>query len=114
MESGKSQSTNLPNPIAGEVIDDEVHIERVAQLFRTLGDPSRIKILTLLLETDKNVSSLAELIGISEPAVSHHLRGLRQMRIVRGRRQGREVYYSLDDEHVADLLRQGLDHVWHD
>lgn len=99
--------------LAGEVMDDEGRVEHLAQLFRTLGDPSRIKILSLLMRSEMNVVSLAEAVGISEPAVSHHLRGLRQMRIARGRRQGREVFYSLDDEHVAELLRMGWEHVRH-
>jgi DNA-binding transcriptional ArsR family regulator len=52
-------------------------------------------------------------VGISESAVSHHLRGLRQMRLVRARKQGRLVYYMLDDDHIADLFQRGLDHVLH-
>jgi ArsR family transcriptional regulator len=60
-----------------------------------------------------NVGALAEAAGISESAVSHHLRGLRQMRLVRYRRDGRQVYYALDDDHVLALIRQGLDHVVH-
>ena len=59
------------------------------------------------------VGRLAELVGISESAVSHHLRHVRQMRLVRTRKEGRLVFYALDDEHVADLFRCGLDHVQH-
>lgn len=85
----------------------------LAELFRALSDPSRVRILSILLEEEHNVNALAEAVEISESAVSHHLRGLRQMHIVQARRQGREVYYSLEDDHVAALLRQGLDHVRH-
>ncbi len=105
---------DLDHPNPGEALLDDKRIEYLAELFRSLADPSRLKILTLLLDGEMNVVSLAEAVGVSEPAISHHLRGLRQMRIVRGRRQGREVFYSLDDDHVADLLQQALEHVRHD
>lgn len=86
---------------------------QLAELFRTLADPSRVRILSLLLDTEKTVTMLAGAVGISEPAVSYHLRGLRLMRIVRSRRQGREVFYTIDDEHVADLLSRGWEHLHH-
>jgi len=66
-----------------------------------------------LAEGEQNVGKLAEMVGISESAISHHLRGLRQMRIVRARKEGRQVYYALEDEHIADLYRRGLEHVLH-
>jgi len=56
---------------------------------------------------------LAEKVGISESAISHHLRGLRHMRLVRSRKVGRQVFYALDDDHIADLYNRGLDHVQH-
>jgi len=92
---------------------EETTALNLAELFRALGDPSRVKILSVLLDAEENVNTLATLVGISESAISHHLRGLRQMQLVRARRQGREVFYSLDDGHVATLLKQGLDHVQH-
>jgi ArsR family transcriptional regulator len=92
---------------------DEQTATRLAELFRTLADPSRVRIIAALLEGETNVSTLAEIVGISESAVSHQLRTLRQMRLVRTRRQGREVFYALDDDHVADLLQRGLAHVLH-
>ena len=88
-------------------------VQHLAELFRTLSDPSRVRIIAALLEGETNVRTLASIVGISESAVSHQLRPLRQMRLVRTRRQGREVYYALDDDHVADLFRRGLDHVLH-
>jgi ArsR family transcriptional regulator len=88
--------------------------EQVAELFRAMSDPSRVRILAALLHGELNVSSLAELVGISESAVSHHLRGLRLLRLVRPRKEGRQVYYHLDDEHVADLFERGVDHILHD
>ena len=60
-----------------------------------------------------NVSALAAAVGISESAISHHMRGLRQMRLVRARKAGRQVFYRLDDDHILDLFERGLDHVLH-
>ena len=85
----------------------------LAELFRALGDTSRIQIIAALTEGEQNVGKLAENAGISESATSHHMRHLRQMRLVRARKEGRYVYYSLDDNHVADLFRYGLEHVRH-
>lgn len=93
---------------------NEIQAAELAELFRSLGDPSRVRIIATLLKGEINVSSLADIVGISESAVSHQLRTLRQLRIVRARKQGRQVYYSLDDEHVADLFRRGLEHISHD
>ncbi len=87
--------------------------EHVAELFRALGDPNRVRIVAALAEGEMNVGALAQRIGISESAVSHHLRGLRQLRLVRARKEGRQVYYRLDDDHIEDLYRRGLDHVLH-
>lgn len=86
---------------------------RVAELFGALSDTTRIRILAALMDGEHTVSELAELVGITDSGVSHHLRGLRHMRLVRGRKQGRQVHYSLDDDHIADLFRRGLDHVVH-
>lgn len=86
---------------------------RLAELFQALSDASRLRILSTLLNGAMNVRSLAEAAGISESAVSHHLRGLRMLRLVRARKEGRQVFYSLDDKHIDELLRSGLDHVLH-
>ncbi len=90
---------------------DEPTAARVAELFRAFSDPSRVRILAAILEQEKNISTLAELVGVSESAVSHHMRGLRQMRIVRARREGKEVYYSIVDPHIVALFQQGVRHV---
>jgi ArsR family transcriptional regulator len=92
---------------------DEHTAARVAELFRALGDASRVRIIAALLGGELNVGALAAAVGISESAISHHMRGLRQMRLVRARRDGRQVYYSLDDDHVVELFKRGLDHVEH-
>ena len=93
---------------------DENLAGHLAELFRALSDPSRVRIIAALLGGESNVSSLAEVVGISESAASHQMRTLRQLRIVRARKQGREVYYSLDDEHVVDLFQRGLEHIKHE
>ena len=86
---------------------------RAAELFKALADPARIRILSLLAEGEQCVRRIAEAVGMSEPAVSHHLRVLRALRVVSPRRQGRHVFYRLDDGHVRSLLRQALEHVRH-
>ena len=86
----------------------------LAELFRTLGDSARILILSALAEGEHSVNQLAEKASLSESATSHHLRHLRQMKLVKSRKDGRYVYYNLDDDHVRQLLHCGLDHVLHD
>ena len=87
--------------------------EDLAEFFKALGDASRIRIISALAQGERNVGALAEIVGISESAVSHHLRGLRQMRLVRARKAGRQGFYALDDEHVVALFQRGLEHVLH-
>ncbi len=86
----------------------------VAELFRAFSDSSRVRILSVIVEQEMNTSMLAEMIGITESAVSHHLRGLRQMRLVKSRRDGKEVYYFVDDEHIIALFQQGVRHIQED
>lgn len=92
---------------------DEDTAGALAALFSTLSDANRVRIVAALAEKELNVGEVAELVGLSHSAVSHHLRHLRQMRLVRARKEGRFVYYHLDDEHVQQLFRYGLDHVSH-
>lgn len=90
---------------------DEHIAAHVAELFRAFSDTSRVRILSALLNGEKNVSALSEAVGITESAVSHHMRGLRQMHLVNSRKNGKEVYYRVDDEHVIHLFQQGVKHV---
>jgi len=90
---------------------DEHTAAHVAELFRSFSDTSRVRILSAIIEKEVNISALAELVGVTESAVSHHMRGLRQMRIVQARREGKEVYYRVDDPHIIALFRQGVVHV---
>ena len=85
----------------------------LADLFSALSDPTRLRIISVLLEGEMNVGDIAAQLGMTESAVSHQLRGLRQMRLLRSRKEGRQVFYALDDDHVAKLYRLGLDHVEH-
>ena len=91
----------------------EREASQLAELFGALSDPSRVRIIAQLTHGEKNVSALAQAVGLTDSAVSHQLRGLRQMKLVRARKAGRQVFYSLDDEHIADLYTRGLDHVRH-
>jgi DNA-binding transcriptional ArsR family regulator len=85
----------------------------LADLFSALSDPTRLRIISVLLDGEMNVGEIAAQLEMTESAVSHQLRGLRHMKLVRGRKNGRQVFYSLDDDHVAKLYRMGLDHVEH-
>lgn len=86
-------------------------VEALAETFKALGDPTRVRLLDALSHGALCVCDLAQIIGLSQSATSHQLRLLRQLRIVRSRRAGRMVFYSLDDRHVVTLVRQGLRHV---
>lgn len=94
-------------------LDEHTSIH-LANLFSALSDPTRVRIIDLLLDCELSVGSIADQLGMTESAVSHQLRGLRLQRIVRARRQGRQVFYCLDDEHVIELFRRGLQHMEHD
>ncbi|MDP1716014.1 MAG: metalloregulator ArsR/SmtB family transcription factor [Anaerolineales bacterium] len=91
----------------------ELKAIQLAALFSALNDASRVRIISLLIDCEMSVSALAEGLKMSESAVSHQLRGLRQMRLVRARKEGRQVFYTLDDDHVVKLYSMGLDHVEH-
>jgi DNA-binding transcriptional ArsR family regulator len=85
----------------------------LADLFRALADPTRVRILSALAAAEVCVNDLAEALQMGQSAVSHQLSYLREARLVRGRREGRHVYYRLDDDHVRGLFAQGLEHVIH-
>ena len=86
-------------------------VQALADTFRILGDPTRVRILDVLAGGELCVCDIAGLVGTSESAVSHQLRLMRGMRLVRPRRAGRQVYYSIDDQHILSLFQQGLRHV---
>ena len=90
---------------------DQDDVADLAETFRALGDPTRVRILDALSHGELCVCDLAALVKMSESAVSHQLRLLRNLRLVRPRREGRMVFYALDDGHIMTLFRQGLRHV---
>lgn len=92
------------------VIPDE-YLDRLALIYRMLGDPTRLKILMALNQVELCVCDIAAFLGISESAVSHQLRRLRETGIVKHRREGQVLYYMLNDIHVETLLNVGLDHI---
>jgi len=93
---------------------DPQTVDGLTEIFRVLGDPTRVRILHALSQAELCVGDLAQRLGVSESAVSHQLRLLRSTRVVRARRDGRLMYYALDDRHVLELFEQGLRHVQED
>ena len=93
-----------------ELRDSLVDVAGLSELFRALADETRTRILYLLSERELCVCDLAHLLELSLPAVSHHLRLLRMMRLVRPRRDGKQVFYTLDDDHVLSLIRVAQEH----
>lgn len=92
---------------------EQVVIKQVSQIFKVLSDPNRLKVLLLLKDGEKNVSALIESLGMEQSAVSHQLKLLRENHVVKSRRDGKIVYYSLDDHHILDILDQTFEHVQH-
>ncbi len=92
---------------------EEEKAQRVAEFLHVFADPGRIQILSLLVDKEVCVSHIAQATGKSVSAVSHQLRVLRGQRIVRHVKDGKNTYYALDDDHVADVLRSGIDHIEH-
>ena len=99
--------------IRTSLIDEET-AARMAQTFRALGDPTRVRILSILAQGELCVHEVARCLEMSESAISHQLHTLREMRLVRFRKEGRHVYYALDDDHIESLFVCGLEHVGHE
>ena len=93
--------------------DKQESLLKLAELFKILGDPTRLKIVELLLENEMCVNHIAETMGMGQSAISHQLRVLRQARLVTYRKEGKTAYYSLNDDHVEGLVRMGMEHVSH-
>jgi DNA-binding transcriptional ArsR family regulator len=92
------------------LIDDA---QKVAQLFKSLSDPTLVRLISLLAAHELCVHTIVEVMGMTQPAISHQLQTLRAQRVVRARKEGKHVYYTLDDTHIGDLFRQGLAHIQH-
>ncbi len=95
-------------------IVDGLTATRLAELFKALGDATRVRILSALSHAELCVWDLAASLGMSQSAISHQLRLLRSLRLVRRVKRGRMVYYSLDDDHISSLFKSGMEHVTHD
>lgn len=96
----------------GEMLDEEV-LFRVSEIFKALSDPTRIRILHLLFEKEYSVNEIAKNLNLKQSTVSHQLRLLKSLRLVKNRREGTMVFYSYDDEHVINLLEQSIEHAKH-
>lgn len=100
-----------PDPDMHECMPDEELLYDLADLFKVFGDTTRIKILYALMGNELCVADIAETIGATQSAVSHQLRTLKQSRLVRAKRDGKNVIYSLSDDHVHTMLAQGMTHI---
>jgi DNA-binding transcriptional ArsR family regulator len=96
--------------VRSQMPDEELLLD-MADLFKVFGDSTRVKIICALLRAEMCVCDIAALLGMSKSAISHQLRTLRQTRLVKYRREGKVVYYSLEDEHVGTIFDQGLAHA---
>lgn len=94
-----------------EAMPDEERLYDLAELFKVFGDTTRIRILYALFESELCVCDIAEILRMTQSAISHQLRVLKQARLVRSRREGKQIYYFLADEHVRTIIGQGMDHV---
>lgn len=101
---------NIVEQVERDLPDDEVLYD-LAELFKVFGDSTRIKILYALFEAEMCVCDIAQLLGLTQSAISHQLRVLKSARLVSFRREGKTVYYSLADQHVRSVINQGLEHV---
>jgi ArsR family transcriptional regulator, lead/cadmium/zinc/bismuth-responsive transcriptional repressor len=91
----------------------KIEMDKIAQTFQALSDPTRCKIILVLTRHELSVSEISEVVGATTSAVSHHLKGLRDINLVKFRRAGNTKYYSVDDEHVGNLFREAIYHLDH-
>ncbi len=99
--------------IAQENLIDGLAATDLARTFQALSDPTRVRLISALNNTELCVCDLAAVLGMTQSAVSHQLRSLRDLRLVKSRREGREIFYTLDDDHIRELYELGLRHVQH-
>ena len=96
--------------VRGE-LTDEKSLRRMAEMFKVMNDPTRLRIINALLLAEMCVCDIAVLMNMTQPTISHHLKVLRQSELIKYRREGKVVYYSLDDEHIGVLFQNALDHA---
>lgn len=92
-------------------IPEKETLEQIAELFKGFADSTRVHILSLLVERELCVTDIAEAVALSQSAISHQLRILKQMHLIKFRREGKNILYSLADDHVKTILQMGLEHV---
>jgi DNA-binding transcriptional ArsR family regulator len=109
----KAENENVCSLTAKVVIQQDEVADQLAQTYKALGDPTRVKMLLALAEQELCVHDLAKLLGMTHSAVSHQLQMLRELHIVRFTKSGRHVFYKLDDAHIEDMLHIGLAHICH-
>jgi len=95
-----------------ELIDERTAVQ-LASTFQALSDPTRVRMVSALMSGELCVVDLASILGMTQSAISHQLRILRSLHIVRARKEGRVVYYRLEDQHIRDLFQRGLEHTQH-
>ena len=101
---------DILNRVKPEMPDEE-RLYDLAELFKVFGDTTRIRILYTLFEAEMCVCDIAALLSMTQSAISHQLRILKQARLVRSRREGKTVFYALDDDHVRTVIGQGMEHI---
>ena len=101
---------NVVETVRADLPDDEFLYD-LAELFKVFGDSTRIKVLYALFESELCVGDIAQILNISQSAVSHQLRTLKQSKLVKFRREGKNIFYSLADDHVRSIINQGIEHV---
>jgi len=101
---------DIINKVKPEIPADEILYD-LAELFKVFGDSTRVKILYALFESELCVGDIAQLLGLTQTAVSHQLRVLKNSKLVKFRKEGKVVYYSLADNHVYKIINQGMEHI---
>ncbi len=110
--AGHSVNTGRLNEIRSD-LNKEEGIDRLSRIFKAMGDPSRLRIIYSLSESPLCVCDIASILDMTQSSISHHLRVLRDLNLVKFKREGKLVIYSLDDEHVFKLFMEGLEHAKH-
>ena len=100
--------------IVRETMPEETQLYDLAELFKIFGDSTRIRILFVLFEAEVCVCDLAEVLQMTQSAISHQLRILKQNKLVKSRREGKSIFYSLADDHVRSIINQGREHIEED
>jgi ArsR family transcriptional regulator, lead/cadmium/zinc/bismuth-responsive transcriptional repressor len=100
--------------LAEKNLVDNLTAAKLARTYQALADPTRVRIISALSSSELCVCDIAALLGISQSAISHQLRQMRDLRLVKTRKEGRIVYYALDDEHIRDLFNRGFEHLKHE